>query len=255
MTSLPESVEDAFETYGQPGQGQLFLTCEHASNRVPAPIRTTERDRAWLASHWGFDIGARNVTREIIRQTGSFGVFARYSRLVCDANRAPEHRDLMRRDVEGTVISFNRDISDAERQRRIVTLHDPYHHAIDRYLGQRLKDSESEVVLVSVHSFTPVWNNRVRPMDVGVLFEPYEAVAQRLRVELDKEGFDTALNRPYSGREGLIYAAARHGHNHGLVFLELEINQSLCCTPAKAKRVAGRIAAALTRLKVRQIKR
>lgn len=255
MPTLPETCHDAYETLGHLGQGQLFLTVEHASERVPAPLRTTPSDRAWLASHWGYDIGARNVAREIIRLTGSFGVFARFSRLVCDANRAPEHRDLMRRDVEGTVLSFNRDLTEEERERRLRTYHDAYHGAIDHFLGARLAASEAEVVLLSVHSFTPVWNNRVRPMDIGVLFEPFEAVAKRLQAELDREGFDTALNQPYSGREGLIYAAARHGQNHGLVFLELEINQSLCCTPARARRTAGRIAAALGRLKVRKARR
>lgn len=249
------TVQDAYETFGTPGAGRFFFTCEHASNRVPAPLRTTAMDRAWLETHWGYDIGARTMSRELARMTGSYAVMARFSRLVVDANREPHQRDLIRPATEGHALTFNANVSDAERERRISRFHEPYHAAVDEGLAARLAGGVGDILLLSVHSFTPVWNNRVRPMDVGVLFSPYEAVARRLEAELQKEGLETALNKPYSGREGLIYAAERHGQSHQVVFLELEVNQSLCCTPARARRAARRIAAALTRLHVRQARR
>ena len=46
-------------------------------------------------------------------------------------------------------------------------------------------------------------------MDVGVLFDPYEPVARRFRDEIAAEGLKVALNEPYSGRNGLMYAAMR----------------------------------------------
>lgn len=39
---------DAFETLGRPHSGCIVYTCEHASNRVPAPLRPTPSDRALL---------------------------------------------------------------------------------------------------------------------------------------------------------------------------------------------------------------
>ncbi len=208
-------------------------------------------DRAWLRTHWGYDIGARTLSREIVRLTGSYGVLSRFSRLVVDANREPHHPDLIRRHTEGHHLSFNRTLSEDEVQRRIRRYHEPYHAAVDEGLRARLQSGTGDVLLLSVHTFTPVWNHRVRPMDVGVLFSPYEAVARRAERELQREGFETALNEPYSGREGLIYAAARHGESHQVVFLELEVNQSLTCTPARARKTARRVAAALTRLHLR----
>lgn len=233
----------------------MFITCEHASNRVPTPLRTTEMDRAWLNTHWGYDIGARTLSRELIRLTGSFGVMARFSRLVVDANRDPAHPDLIRTTTEGHSFSFNQKLTPEERDRRVARFHEPYHRAIDEALRARVGSTVGDVLLLSVHTFTPVWNHRVRPMDVGVLYSPYEAIARRLERELRAVDFETALNAPYSGREGLIYAAERHGDGHKVVFLELEVNQSLTCTPARARRTARRVAAALERLQIRHHRR
>ena len=35
------------------------------------------------------------------------------------------------------------------------------------------------------------------------------------------------MNEPYSGLDGLIYSARRHGRRHGVRYLELEINNAL----------------------------
>ncbi len=60
------------------------------------------------------------------------------------------------------------------------------------------------------------------------------------------EGFAVELNAPYSGFDGLIYSARRHGLEHGIEYLELEVRQDLIDTPAAAERVGLRIARALT---------
>lgn len=252
---MQHTVHDAVETFEHPGPGKLFVTCEHASDRVPAPLRTNPLDRLWLKSHWGYDIGARTLSLELIRQLGGNGVLARFSRLVVDANREPWHRDLIRPATEGHRLSFNERLPTEEVERRIQRYHEPFHAAIDAGLRARLEAESGDVLLLSVHSFTPVWNHRVRPMDVGVLFSDYEGLAKRLSGELQREGLDTALNEPYSGRQGLIYSAERHGTGLGVVFLELEVNQSLTCTPARARKVGRRIAAALSRLQLREHRR
>ena len=217
---------DSHEVYGFPGQGPFLMTCEHASNRVPAPLRTTASDRDWLKTHWGWDIGARTVTREIIRQTGSTGVFARFSRLVCDPNRAPNTPTLIRCAVEGDVLSFNDDLTIEEVDRRLEQYHAPYHAALDRAVAQR-QDQPGDMMLLSMHSFTPTFGDERRDMDVGVLFHPYEGIARRLASEFEAEGLSVALNEPYSARNGLMYAADRHGSAHGAVHLELELYQKV----------------------------
>ena len=108
-------------------------------------------------------------------------------------------------------------------------------------------------MLLSVHSFTPQLGEDVRTMDVGVLFDPYEAVARRFQSEIGAEGLKVALNEPYSGRNGLMYSAHRHGTVHGALYLELEINQALIDTPSGARKMGRVLTRALRRLKLRDV--
>jgi predicted N-formylglutamate amidohydrolase len=252
VAEIQHGVTEAYETYGYLGHGPLVITCEHASNRVPSPLRTTDDDRAWLNTHWGWDIGARTVARELVRRSGSFAVLARFSRLVCDPNRPPEDKEFIRTQTEGWSLTFNRKLEEAEAARRQTRYFDPYHQAVDSAIRHRMERPDGgDTVLLSVHSFTPIWNGRIRPMDMGVLFRHYEPVARRFGEELRKEGFEVALNEPYSALDGLSYAVERHGTAHNLVYLELELNQSLVCTPSRARKVAAPLARAISRLQVR----
>lgn len=242
---------DSHEIYGFPGEGPYLLTCEHASNRVPAPLRTTPSDREWLQTHWGWDIGIRTVSREIIRQTGSSGIFARFSRLVCDPNRAPDNATLIRCAVEGHVLTFNDNLTIEEVDRRLEKYHAPYHAALDRAVTAR-RGQPGDMMLLSMHSFTPVFGNEKRSMDVGVLFHPYEGIARRFAKEIEAEGLKVALNEPYSARNGLMYAATRHGTSHNVVHLELEVNQRCIGNAADARKMGTMLTRALRRLKVRR---
>ncbi|MEE2779929.1 MAG: N-formylglutamate amidohydrolase [Myxococcota bacterium] len=248
---MPVERTEAVEIFGDRHHTRrLVVTCEHASYRVPAPLKTTRSDREWLRTHWGWDIGAAEVTRQLVRRKSCVALLARYSRLVCDANRAPEDETYIRRSVEDVPLSFNQALDDAEIQRRFDTYHKPYHELLDACLAERVARG-GDVVLFSIHSFTPVFGGAFRPMEMGVLFDRYEPVARRLAGHLEDVGFKTALNEPYSGARGEMYAMERHGPKHGVVYLELEIRQDLLDTPAKTTNVAERLCAALTELQVR----
>ena len=237
--------EEAWERAGV-GSGPFLFICEHASARIPSPLTTTDTDRFWLQSHWGVDIGARGLTLSLVERTRSQALLTRFSRLLCDANRHRDHPDLIRKSIEGVPLSFNTGLDEVELERRIERYHEPYHQACDRVLAS----CSPETVLVSVHSFTPVWKQTVRTMDVGVLFEEANsgADARTLETALREEGFFTALNEPYSGSNGLMYAADRHGRRHRVRHLELELNQAVICTPERVERVAEKLTAALMRL-------
>jgi predicted N-formylglutamate amidohydrolase len=232
------------ETLGEPDPGGPFLfSCEHATNELPE-WRAEAEEHALLADHWGWDIGAADLTRELAGLTGSCAVLSRFSRLVCDPNRDPEEPSFVVEAILGHALSWNRAVGPAERRRRRERYFDPYHDAIDRALRAR-RSVGSEVRLVAVHSFTPVYLGHPRPMEVGVLFDAFDEHAWHLEGALAAEGFAAALNAPYSGKDGLIYSARRHGRAHGLVYLELEVRQDLIDTPAKARALAARIARAL----------
>ncbi len=253
MSEAPQhihDVDDASEVFGWPGHGRLVLSCEHASNRLPEPIRSGPGDAPWMATHWAYDIGAAELVREIVRNTGSVAVLSRFSRLVCDANRDPSDPTIIVPRVEQHPLAFNELLSPHERALRIESYHAVFHRKLDELLERR-RHHGGDIALVSVHSFVPALYGLQRELDVGVLFNPYEAVATRLARSLEARGLVTALNEPYSGRRGLIYSAERHGLKHQIIYLELEVNQALLSTPPKVYRVARLISEALKELRLR----
>jgi len=235
---------EPYQVVGDPVAGGPFVfTCEHATYLLPE-WRAELADLPLVEDHWGWDVGAADLTRTLIELTTSCGILSRFSRLICDPNRDTSEESFVVEQVEGHAVSFNRGVDAAERRRRQRRYFDPYHGAIDRTIRAR-KAVGTPVRLCSIHSFTPLYLGRARPMEVGVLFDVHDEHARCLEGALAEQGFETALNAPYSGRDGLIYSALRHGTAHDLVYLELEVRQDLIDTPVKALATGRRIAKAL----------
>ncbi len=235
----------AFEMIGNPeGQGRLLVSCEHASNGVPPPLVINRQDQPWLEMHYGWDVGAETVSRFLVKHSDSIGVLSTFSRLVIDPNRDLDNDTLIPLSVADYELSFNRGLDDEEQNRRVATLYEPYHRALDEMVGERVR-RDDKTLLLSVHSFTPSFNGETRAMELAVLFDDFEELAMSLAGRLEAQGFVTALNEPYSGMEGMMPSAHRHGRAHGITYLEIEIRQDLIDTEAKAKAIAARLLEAL----------
>jgi predicted N-formylglutamate amidohydrolase len=228
---------------GAADRPRLVLTCEHASPSVPAEYADLGLTREQLADHIGWDIGAAAVTVELNRQLGAPAVLSAASRLLVDCNRDLDDTDLIPAASHGHHIPGNASIGAAERVRRLAGFYDPYHAAIDAELSGR-----PDVLLLSVHSFTPELNGRARPFDVGVLFDGFDDLAHTLARSIDASGFAVRMNEPYSALDGLIFSARSHGRRHGVRYLELEINNRLLRTEAAARAIAARLAAPIAAL-------
>ena len=204
----------------------FVLTCEHACGRLPPGIRTNSADRAVLRTHFGWDIGAWGLTREIALRLGTGATGGRWSRLWIDLNRPAGDPMLVRRDVEGRRLSWNARIGEREIARRYSATHAPYHQEVDREIAHRLSHGVRPVLL-AIHTYTPVWNGRPRSYDAGVLYDENRREAACLVATLRETGLVVRYNQPYSGKRGLMYSIDRHGRHHRLPCLELEINQAL----------------------------
>lgn len=225
---------DAFETLGRPHPGCIVYTCEHASNRVPAPLHPTPSDRALLRTHWGYDIGSAWLTRRLAH--GDVAVLSRASRLVLDANRHPADPTLALSCTHDGPVSFNQSISDSALDARIQRFHVPLHDEISRVMTVARPR-----LLVSVHTFTPVWQGNLRDLEAGILFDTCDKEAGEIIRALRADGWKVEANEPYSGKAGLIYSAARHGNAAGVPYFEIEVRQDLVATRLLAEVAAERI--------------
>ena len=225
------------------GTAPVLITCEHASREVPSPLTTTPEDEAILSTHWGWDIGAAALSRALCQRLGAFAVLARFSRLVCDANREVDDATWIMGEVEGYRPTFNRRVSSEERARRRDAYHVPFHATVDAALGVL----GPETFLLAVHSFTPEYLGARRDMEIGVLFERHGELAQGLHQAFLDQGFASALNEPYSGLTGGMYSASRHGRGHGVRYLELEVRQDLLADDLAIAQMAAQVTQALGR--------
>lgn len=230
-------VREAFEAIEGAPDAAVLLTCEHASERLPEGYAWPPGDTRLVGTHWAFDLGARELVYELAEAMQAPAVLSRFSRLLIDPNRPETSETLFRLDAEGELVELNRDLTEAERARRIERFYRPYHDAIDRHLGRYRAP-----ILFSIHSFTPVYEGEIRPMDVGVLFDTQEELAERAAAAIREAGFVTALNEPYSGRAGLIYTAEHHAGTHGRKALELEVRQDLAVRPEFRARLVAALA-------------
>lgn len=192
-----------------------------------------------LSTHWGYDIGARTLSVELARLAEGSAALSRFSRLLVDPNRAPDDPTAILRECDDGAPSFNRKPDVAGR---VARFHEPFHRTVDGVLTRARPR-----FLCSVHSFTPVFRGGKRPMEVGVLFDRHDDLADRLLRTLHDAGLHAVANAPYSGKDGLIYSAQRHGTRHDVPYLELEVRQDLIHSDKKARRVARKLWTALVR--------
>ena len=165
-------------------------------------------------------------------------------RLLIDANRGEDDPTLIMRISDGTIIPGNARVSAAERALRIGTLHTPYQAAIAAAVDRALAAGRPPM-LVSIHSFTPIWRDKPRPWHAGVLSDVDRRLATAL---LDALRADPALvvgdNEPYAG--GLANDTMdRHGQQRGLANAIIEIRQDLIADDAGIAGWVARLAPVL----------
>jgi predicted N-formylglutamate amidohydrolase len=228
---------------GPTRDARLVITCEHASPDVPSEYANLGLTAEHLRDHIGWDIGAAAVSDELARQLNAPAVLSGASRLLVDCNRALTDADLMPPHSCGVAIPGNARIDAPERAARLQRFYDPFHDAVDATLA-----AHPDALLLSIHSFTPALHGRERPFEIGVLFDVFDDLAQRLATATEAAGFGVRLNEPYSGLDGLIYSARAHGERHGLHYVELEINNRLLRTDAEARAIARRLVDAVGQL-------
>lgn len=221
-----------------PGDAPVLLTCEHASERFPHPWTWPEADVRLRGTHWAFDLGAWDLTHELAAKLGAGAVLANFSRLLADPNRPEDSPTLFREIAEGEPVTFNVGLDAEERERRLSQLYRPYHTAVAGVAAA----SKAEWML-SVHSFTPLYEGQPRAMELGVLFDTEEDAARDFGARVEAAGFVVAYNEPYSGREGLIYSVEKHAFATAKRPIEIELRQDLAVDPAARARLVDAIAA------------
>lgn len=216
----------AFEKLNNRARSPFFLICDHAGNRLPRSLGSLGLQDDALGSHIAWDIGAAAVTRLMAQDLNAPAILQSYSRLVIDCNRAPESDASIVEISEYTTVPGNHAISREQRDLRLNEVFHPYHAQIGSELDWR-EAHKIPTVLVSLHSFTPVFKHETRPWHVGILYNDDERLAKPMMSLLRGEAdLVVGENEPYALDEE-DYSIPHHGARRGLPHVELEIRQDL----------------------------
>lgn len=227
----------------------LVISCEHASNRVPAELRRLGLSKRHLEDHIAWDRGAAIVARAIAARFDAPCHLGKWSRLVVDLNRSADHPKLIAPVSFGVAIPGNRNLDDDEIARRLRRWWKPYRDRVTAEVSRTMA-RHGRCLQLSIHSFTPVVDGSVRRADIGLLYDPAHAgeraFARRLRVALAPTGLGVYMNEPYRGTSDGFTTSLRARLAHSrYAALEIEINQRLLRTATDARRMGRRLAGAL----------
>ena len=245
-TLLGPDEPPALQWENRSGASAIFLICEHAGKRLPAKLGDLGLSAAERERHIAWDIGALAVARGLAARLDAPLAHQSYSRLVCDCNRRTAAADFMPKVSEATEIPGNRDLTERARLERIGEIYAPFHDGITQALDARQAAGKATVV-ISIHSFTPVFKGRARPWHCGVLTMADPLFAPRTYALLKAEPTLTVgLNEPYVMSTETDYTIPVHGEARGLPTVEIEIRQDLIGEEAGQAVWADRLARVFT---------
>lgn len=217
----------------------MVLACEHASRYIPRSLHGLGLDDEAQRSHAAWDIGAEKTARALSDLLDAPLVAARISRLVYDCNRPPDSPAAMLAQSERFAVPGNRTLTEAQRAQRINEVFEPF----STLLADTLAAAGPGTSLVTVHSFTPVYDGRHRSVEIGILHDSDPRLANAMLASATAHtSLDVRRNDPYGPEDGVTCTLRRHGVAQGRVNVMIEIRNDLVATDAACTQMASMIA-------------
>lgn len=201
---------------------KMLLTCEHGGNKIPMQYQSYfANHEAVLDTHRGYDLGALDLFNHL-KSLANFSEYSETSRLLIELNRSLHHKNLFS--------EFSKQLSENEKEKLISRYYLEYREALEALLAKQLKPNK-KVVHISVHSFTPILNNKKRDCDIGLLYDSRNASEKAFSMHLKKEilkldnRLNVRFNYPYLGKADGFTTHLRKQLHKNYIGIELEVNQ------------------------------
>ena len=227
------------------GASPFLLIGDHAGNAIPASLGDLGLNQTERTRHIAWDIGVEALGQALSDRLDAVFISQTWSRLVIDCNRDPATAGAMPEISDGTTIPGNLALTEDQKRARIEAVHEPYQDAIAAEIARRTAASQP-TVLISLHSFTPIWQGAARIWDGGVLHDGRnEGFARALLAALrDLPGLVIGDNEPYR-MDTVDHTVPRHAFSANLPYAEIEIRQDQLADAAGVDVWAERMQAGL----------
>ncbi len=204
----------------------LIVSCEHAGNEIPPEyLYLFSGSEEVLKTHRAYDPGAIDCARLLSERLNVPLIFQSISRLLIDQNRTLSNRSLFS--------DFSKALSADKKRDCIDRFYKPYVEKLRDFIEKRI-DLENPVLHLSIHSFTPELNGRVRNADIGLLYDPSRgAESQLLSALIDyistfSRHYRVRRNYPYRGTsDGMVSFFRKVFPPENYIGLEVEFNHKV----------------------------
>jgi predicted N-formylglutamate amidohydrolase len=242
MPLLTADEPAAFTLERPQGRSEFVLVCDHASRLVPQSLASLGLNDTQLSTHIAWDIGAAAVAKLLSTALDAPLLLQSYSRLVIDCNRPPGSATSIPTRSEHVRIAANEGLTTDAVAARVTEIFTPYHAAISTVLDQR-RAAGVRTLLVSMHSFTPVYLGQTRPWKIGLMYRKDLRLGRALLSLLREDNvLHAGENEPYAISDDTDYTIPIHGEARGLPHVGIEIRQDLITDMAGQQAWASRLA-------------
>jgi predicted N-formylglutamate amidohydrolase len=221
------------------GRSAAVLVCEHASCAIPPSLNGLGVSEDASQSHAAWDPGALAVAQRMSQRLDAALVFSTVSRLVYDCNRPPSASDAMPIKSEVFDVPGNIGLTQADRDARTQSYYVPFQTALAAQIAKI-----SAPIIVTIHSFTPVYHGQNRAVEIGILHDHDTRLADAM---LDTAASHTATlvlrNEPYGPGHGVTHTLREHALPDGHLNVMLEIRNDLIQTEPQQSAMGDMIAA------------
>jgi len=203
---------------------KLVLTCEHAGNKIPNKYQHLfNKVKKVLNSHRGYDFGAYKLFNKLSPQS-DFSKYTQISRLLIDCNRSLGNKNLYSENTK----FLPKELKDEIYQNYYF----PYRTKVENFINTNIE--KEKIIHLSVHTFIPVLNGKIRNADVGILYDPKSIKEKFLakKIKCAIRSFSPNLkiryNYPYLGISDGFTTYLRNKYSYiKYKGIELEVNQKL----------------------------
>jgi predicted N-formylglutamate amidohydrolase len=218
---------------------RVLLVCEHASNRIPEHYENLGLNASEMTSHAAWDLGALKLSTKLSRLLDASLVISNVSRLVYDCNRPPSSPDAMRPKSEQIFVPGSMGLTSEEKTKRVASVYEPFKNLV----AQMLTLYSHQPILVTIHSYTRIYNNKRRDVDIGLIFDEDDRLTQQMmKASHSYNDYKFMINEPYNKKDGVTHTLKVHGTDNGLINVMIEVCNDLIETDEQVNKVSMMLA-------------
>lgn len=224
------------------GKSPLVLVCEHASNAIPPHLLQLGVTDDVVNSHVAWDPGAMGLTQKLSNLLNAPNVLQTVSRLVYDCNRPFNAPSATPEKSEIFEIPGNANLTNAARLDRKKTFYEPFREKVAHTIKLAC-DRHQFPLVVTIHTFTPIYFGKQRPVEIGVLHDLDVRLAdQLLQTMQDDQAYVTERNQPYGPDDGVTHTLHTHAIGLSLPSVMIEVRNDLLRNDDAEQKIAEYLA-------------